>query len=109
MGTADTIVRSYVFSDDIIFESVRQIEGTLDISSGSLWHTRTDTGSYTTRNNVLIEDIRFTDAIDLSPDIRLGYIDRDDTAKLSLGNFPLGQSVLLRLDRTTGESTIVRK
>ena len=56
-----------------------------------------------------IEDIRFTDAIDLTPYIRLGYIDQKDTQKLSLGNFAPGQSVLIRLDRTTGESVVVRK
>jgi hypothetical protein len=109
VGTADTIVRSYGLTDDVIFDSVGQIEDIGDISSGSLWHIRTETGSYTTRNNILIEDIRFTDAIDLTPQIRLGYIDKNDTAKLSIGNFSLGQSVLVRLDRTTGESTIVRK
>ncbi|MBC7498673.1 hypothetical protein H7170_03465 [Candidatus Gracilibacteria bacterium] len=109
INTADKITRSYLFTRDVMFTIVDNIADIADISSGSTWHTRTQTGSYIRDGEKEIEDIRFTDAIDLTPDIRLGYIDQKDTTKLSIGNFPLGQSVLIRLDRTTGESVVVRK
>ncbi len=70
---------------------------------------RTETGSFVIDSDKITEDIRFTDAIDLTPEIRLGYIDKNDTAKLSIGNFVPNQSVLVRLDRTTGEGVTVRK
>jgi hypothetical protein len=109
INTADQITRSYAFTHDIIFSSVGNISDIHNISSGSTWHIRTGTGSYMLDGERQIEDIRFTDAIDLTPDIRLGYIDKKDTTKLSIGNFAPGQSVLIRLDRTTGESVVTRK
>ena len=109
INTADQVTRSYGFTHDIIFQSVGNSIDMNSISSGSTWHTRTETGSLVAMGENETEDIRFTDAIDLTPEIRLGYIDQKDTAKLSLGNFSLGQSVLIRLDRTTGESVVVRK
>lgn len=57
----------------------------------------------------MIEDIRFTSSIDLSSGIRIGYIDKKDAKKLSLANLPPIESVLIRLDRITGESVILRK
>lgn len=109
VATADQLTRAYVFTRDIILKSVGNISDIRDISSGSTWHIRTETGSLIRDGENETEDIRFTDAIDLTPEIRLGYIDKNDTAKLSIGNFVPNQSVLVRLDRTTGESVIVRK
>ena len=56
-----------------------------------------------------MEDIRFTNSISLSPEIRIGYIDKKDTKKLSIANLPLTESVLIRLDRTTGEGVVLRR
>ena len=109
VSTADQLTRSYSFTRDIILRSVGNISQIGDISSGSTWHTRTGTGSWVLDWEKKMEDIRFTDAIDLTPDIRLWYIDKNDTAKLSIGNFATGNSVLVRLDRTTGESRVVRE
>lgn len=109
MGTADQLTRAYAFTRDIMLQSVGNISAISDISSGSTWHMRTETGSFVIDSDKITEDIRFTDAIDLTPEIRLGYIDKNDIAKLSIGNFATNQSVLVRLDRTTGDSIIVRK
>ncbi len=109
INTADRLTRSYSFTRDITFSLVGNISSIVDISSWSTWHTHTETGSWVTDGEKEIEDIRFTDAIDLTSDIRLGYIDQRDTMKLSIGNFAQGQSVLSRLDRTTGETIVVRK
>jgi hypothetical protein len=108
IDTGEQLSRSYELIDDIRFTRVDPIDISL-ISSGSTWHIHTETGSYIGDGEKEIEDIRFTDAIDLTPDIRLGYIDQKDTTKVSIGNFPQGQSVLIRLDRTTGESRVVRR
>ncbi len=108
VNTADTIIRSYIFQKDIVLQSIGRIEDTDSIASWAIWHIRTETGSFVARDDRLFEDIRFTDAIDLSPQIRLGYIDALDTSKLSLANLPLGQSALIRLDRTTGEDIVVK-
>lgn len=81
---------------------------TVTISPGNIWKIRTDTGSLEIQENRLLDDIRFTDAIDINPQIRIGYIDKNDQSKLSLANFPSGQSLLIRLNRTTGESIILR-
>lgn len=55
------------------------------------------------------ENPRFTDWIDASPTVRIGYISAEDSQKLALSNYPLGESVLIRLDRTTGQSQVLRK
>ena len=47
--------------------------------------------------------------VDINPRIRIGYISKNDVKKLSLGNFPLSDSVLIQIDRITGESVILRK
>jgi hypothetical protein len=108
INTADRVSREYVFQKDISLTPVTGAYQSL-ISSGSIWHVRTSSGSFVLQWEDLIEDIRFTDAIDLDHDTRLGYIDATDSKKLSLGNFPLGQSVLIRLNRITGESVVLRK
>ena len=109
VDTADQLTRSYGFTRDITLQSVGNISEIGNISSGTTWHIRTDTGSFVSDGDEYNEDIRFTDAIDLTPEIRLGYIDKSDTAKLSIGNFASNQSILVRLDRTTGESRMVRE
>lgn len=43
--TADQLSRAYVFTRDIVFTTVGNISDIQDISSGSTWHIRTDTGS----------------------------------------------------------------
>lgn len=108
INTADRVSREYVFQKDISVTQVTTPYQSLT-SSGSTWHIRTSSGSSVLQWEDLIEDIRFTDAIDLDNSIRLGYIDATDSKKLSLGNFPLGQSVLIRLNRITGESVVVRE
>ena len=80
----------------------------VSVIPGDIWKVRTDSGSVTLQDDRITTDIRFTDSIDISPEIRLGYIDKNDNQRLSLGNFPLGESVLIRLDRATGESHVVR-
>ena len=109
VNTADQLTRSYGFTRDITLQSVGNISEIGNTSSGSTWHLRTETGSFTAHGDEYNEDIRFTDAIDLTPEIRLGYIDKNDTTKLSIGNFAIGNSVLVRLDRETGESRVVRE
>ena len=90
----------------VSFDSDISIKG---VVSGKNWSFRTQTGSWILSWNRVMEDIRFTDSIDISPSIRLGYIGRYDSQKLSLGNFPTGESLLIRLDRTTWDSSIVRR
>ncbi len=52
---------------------------------------------------------RFTDWLDISDRVRIGYISADDTKKLQLSNMNLGQSVLILLDRYTGQSSIIQQ
>ncbi len=82
---------------------------TVSIGYNNEWKIRTSTGSFSLRWDRLLDDIRFTDSIDISPQVRIGYIDKSDTLKLSLGNFPSATSVLVRLNRATGESVVLRK
>jgi hypothetical protein len=86
VNTAEQVSLQYILQDDIVIQQVTEPYQSL-ISSGSNWHTRTNTGSYTTDGGGSYEDIRFTDAINLDHDTRLGYIDATDSKKLSLGNF----------------------
>ncbi len=69
-----------------------------------------------TKNNVYfqsqenwIENPRFTDYIDISPRYRIGYIASNDSEKLELSNYPKGESVLVRVDRETGVSTVITR
>ncbi len=55
------------------------------------------------------ENMRFTYAIDISPYERIGYISASDSEKLLLSNFSTGTSMLIHLDRSTGETYILRK
>lgn len=52
---------------------------------------------------------RFTDWLDISPTERLGYIDKSDWDKLSLSNLPTWESVLVRLDRITWQSSVIKR
>ncbi len=74
-----------------------------------IWKIKTPDSVFSYENNQLKENPRFTDFLDVSSNIRIGYISANDTNKLSLSNFPIGTSILIILDRTTGESYIVRK
>ena len=107
IDTGNELYRAYTLIRDISFNRIDSPDLS-SVASWSTWHIRTETGSSIGDGENRIEDIRFTDAIDLSSGIRLGYIDQKDTKKLSLANLPLGQSILVRLDRNTGESSIVR-
>ncbi len=71
---------------------------------GNTWKVQTPTTVYESVWNEWRENIRFSDFLDISRTKRIGYIRGEDTKKLSLGNFPLGQGVLILLDRSTGES-----
>jgi hypothetical protein len=71
-------------------------------------HIRTDTDVYDLVGTDMVKNIRFTDAIDIDQNTRIGYIASNDTKKLALSNLPLSQSVLVRLDRTTGKSITLR-
>lgn len=82
---------------------------TVTIWYNNQWKIRTSTGSFNIQWERLMEDIRFTDAIDIDPQVRIGYIDKNDAVKLSIGNFPPATSVLIRLNRATGESVVLRK
>jgi hypothetical protein len=75
----------------------------------NLLKIRTKTSVFTFDGQNLIENPRFTDFVDLSPTLRLGYIDKNDRQKLALGNFGTDVSVLVLLDRSTGTSTLLRK
>jgi hypothetical protein len=57
----------------------------------------------------LRENQRFTDYIDLDSRYRLGYIAPQDTEKLQLSNLPIGNWVLVLLDRTHGTSQIIAR
>ena len=119
LDTSHSVLVAKIGTSDYVFfpvdgSSQKQVSFDRDITitgvvPGKNWSFRTQTGSWSLVWTRLIEDIRFTDSIDISPSIRLGYISRDDNQKLSLGNFPTGESLLIRLDRTTGESSIVRR
>ncbi len=81
----------------------------LSVIPGNSWRFLTSSGTFELKWDRLIEDIRFTNSIDISPQIRIGYIDKKDTSKLSLANFPLTDSLIIRLDRVTGESIVLRR
>lgn len=66
-------------------------------------------GVLTSQNWSYIRNSRFTDWIDISPSLRLWYISQEDTSKLELSNFPIWESVLLLLDRSSGKSHIIQK
>lgn len=51
---------------------------------------------------------RFTDWIDVTSTLRIGYISNTDTEKLLLSNMPLGNPVLVLVDRSTGKSSVIK-
>lgn len=81
----------------------------VSVIPGDSWRILTSSGTFELKWDRLVQDIRFTNSIDISPQIRIGYIDKRDTTKLSLGNFPLTDSLLIRLDRVTGQSIVLRR
>ena len=97
---------------DLTNEKEVSLPSDMDIVSvipGDTWRFLTHSGTFELKGDRLVEDIRFTNSIDISPRIRIGYIDKKDTTKLSLGNFPLTDSLIIRLDRVTGESVVLRR
>lgn len=81
----------------------------VSIIPGDVWKIQTNTGTLEIKWERLIEDIRFTNSIDISPRIRIGYISKIDTKKLSLANLPITDSVLIQIDRSKGDSVILRR
>lgn len=59
--------------------------------------------------NKYVPNPRFTDWIDISWDMRIGYIASDDIDRLSLSNIVPRQSVLVSVDRRTWESLIIQR
>lgn len=51
---------------------------------------------------------RFTDYIDISPSLRIGYIAASDTEKLTLQNLKNDTSYIVSLDRDTGISKVLK-
>jgi hypothetical protein len=91
-------------------KEIQTIPNIVSVIPWEIWKIKSQSGgTIEIRGNRIIEDIRFTSSIDLSDEIRIGYIDKSDIKKLSLANLPTTESVLIRLDRTTGESVILRK
>ncbi len=56
-----------------------------------------------------VPNLRFTDYIDISPYQRIWYIGADDSDRLALSNLPLWKSVLVLVDRSTGEDVIIKR
>ena len=54
-------------------------------------------------------NIRFTDWIDLDWSMRIWYIAAEDKERLSLSDLPLGQWVLVAVDRKNGASHIIKR
>jgi hypothetical protein len=97
---------------DLSFEKAIRIPEGVDITSvvtNNIWRIWTNSGILELRWDRLIPDLRFTDVIDVSSRTRIGYIDASDTTRLSLGNHDLWKSILVELDRTTGEWFILRE
>lgn len=70
---------------------------------------RTETGVLSQVDENWIENPRFTDYIDLNARYRIGYIAKTDTEKLELSNYPKGESVLIRVDREIGTSSVIAR
>ncbi len=102
--------RMLLISIDLSHEKeISIIPNIISIVPGEIWKIQTNTGTMELKWDTFISDIRFTNSIDLSPQIRIGYIDKKDTKKLSIANLPANESVLIRLDRTTGSSVVLRR
>jgi hypothetical protein len=81
----------------------------VSVIPGDIWKIQTNTGTLEFKWEKISDDIRFTNSIDLDSHIRIGYISKSDSLKLSLGNFPTTDSVLIQVDRLTGESVVLRR
>lgn len=79
----------------------------IESSSGSK-KIRTENGVYTDQNGNWKKNPRFSDYIDVSDTLRIGYIDVSDTDMLSLQGFPSDRSVLVYLDRTTNTAFLLK-
>ncbi len=85
-------------------------EETIDIVSFSdRWKVRTTLSVYELSDDIWKKNLRFTDYIDISSRYRIGYIDIRDQEKLSLANLPLENSLFILLDRSNGETRIIKK
>ena len=79
------------------------------ISFEEVWKVRTKSDLYEYLWSTWQKNPRFTDYIDISSRYRIGYIDRSDTVKLSLGNLPLWESLFILLDRTSTDARIIKR
>ncbi len=73
------------------------------------WKIATSSWVFLFDDGVLSANPRFTDFLDITPTDRIGYIASTDTEKLQLWNFQPGISVLVRLNRSTGEVSILEQ
>ncbi len=101
--------RTFILSVNMDQETEVPVYPDSVVFMNDIWKFQTSSWVYTYDGEELQENPRFTDFLDISPSIRLWYIDKDDTSRLSLSNFPSGESVLISLDRTTGKSYVVKK
>lgn len=73
------------------------------------WKFRTNTWVYILQNKSLQLNPRFSDFLDISDTERIWYIWSYDTERLKLSNFPESQSILIFLNRKTGESYVLKR
>ena len=102
----DRFISSIDGKDTTVFP----LDGKIEIIdyNRSLWKVQTDKGVYAYEGWKWKKNPRFTDYIDISDTLRIGYIDRKDSSLLELSNFPLDTSILLLIHRKTGESRTLR-
>ena len=102
----DRFISSIDGNDTIVFP----IDGTINIidSDRSNWKVQTDHGVYMHEWWRWKKNPRFTDYIDISDTLRVGYIDKKDSKLLDLSNFQLNTSILLLVNRRTGESRTLK-
>lgn len=100
----------YIFSLDGQNKTIFPYEMPIDIVSfDNIWKIQTQNDVYEWQDDAWKKNLRFTDYYDISSRYRIGYIDQSDKEKLSLANFPLEDSLFILLDRTNGESKIIKK
>lgn len=94
-----------IFSTDLRQETelALPIDEIVAIRGGVKLNIRTRTAVYDIKSGIPEENIRFSDYIDISPEIRIGYIDKSDTKKLSLSNYEPGKSVIVRTSLSNSE------
>lgn len=68
----------------------------------------TDSWVFLVKDVSFEQNARFTDWIDWGSRYRIWYIDKIDTHKLELSDYPLWQSILLLFDRDTNTTRILR-